>query len=184
MEKARVIFLLKRALAFSIDFLLIGLWIGFLLLIGLSLTGARVGWESLFERPALAHLISFVSVTLPVILYFSLFESGKRKGSLGKWLLHLAVVKFPDSDRKITFQAALLRNFLKFTPWELSHVLIHYGNLETPNNAGSMFTLIGLSLLSLAPFFFLSEILFQKNQRTLYDRLAGVCVVEKGTKCY
>jgi uncharacterized RDD family membrane protein YckC len=56
--------------------------------------------------------IPFIAVMFIIVFYFSIFESSGIKGSIGKRILKIKVVK-KNGDR-IKFSEALLRNILKF----------------------------------------------------------------------
>lgn len=105
---------IKRLLAFCVDYLILSVY-GLLLFIIVWHTGLA----SFIDTPWMAQLVGFTCLTLPVFLYFVLFESSARKATLGKSIFHLIV----KSD---TTGAIIKRNILKFLPWEIAHTGIHW----------------------------------------------------------
>ena len=94
------------------------LWGG--LLFGVILLLSR-GSPRAVSNPWTAQAIGFLSMTLPVTLYFSIMEGSKGGATLGKRIVGLRV--FTICGERISFSRALLRNGLKFVPWELGHLV-------------------------------------------------------------
>lgn len=74
-------------------------------------------------NPVFGELIGFATLTLPVILYFTLSENGKYVGTIGKRKFGLQIMS--KSLTKASIQQLLLRNCIKFLPWELAHFFIY-----------------------------------------------------------
>jgi uncharacterized RDD family membrane protein YckC len=107
---------IRRVIAFSLDWFVIAVW-GAVLFAGIMIaTGGRPARP---ETPWQAQLIGFLSMTLPVTLYFSLSESSNARATLGKRIVGLAVSN--DDEGRLSLSASLLRNAVKFIPWELGH---------------------------------------------------------------
>lgn len=87
--------------------------------------------ERLFADRIQAQVSIFIVLTLPVILYFSIFESSPKQGTFGKQKTGLIVVG--DYGKRIGFVRSFARTLLKFIPWELSHTLI-WGDQPPPTN--------------------------------------------------
>lgn len=165
----------RRIGAYLVDYIVILLWMSLLLI------AASAGWigvsadvpGSSFGRWILQGQ-AFLWLTLPVYLYFTLFEALGRQATIGKRLLRLRVAGS-------VFQIAL-RNTLKFLPWELAHTGIWHGMIvpfqASPTPLGwSLFTLsMGLSLLYLMTLFIGHN---QAVGRALYDHIAGTSVQVK-----
>ena len=121
------------------------------------------------------HLTSFSLVTLPVTLYFALFEASAWQATWGKRTLGLRVVGTDGTHLSVAH--ALGRTALKFVPWELTHTLIWQVRFA-PSAASPLITagfvlvwlLIGANGVSLW---------LNKTHQTLYGQLAGTCVVTK-----
>ncbi|UCD41055.1 MAG: RDD family protein, partial [Chloroflexota bacterium] len=110
-----------RLKAFGFDYLLIAAYI--LLLFGVTLTILRMMNAlgrpvSLPGNPLLGDLTAFVTLVLPVILYFSLQESSSRQSTWGKRKWGLLVVN--GKGERLTFGLAFIRSFLKFLPWQIA----------------------------------------------------------------
>jgi uncharacterized RDD family membrane protein YckC len=123
-------------------------------------------------EPWLAHLIGFMTLTLPVLLYFALFEASPWRATPGKRLLSLEVATL--RGERASLPKTLPRAAGKFAPWELSHSVLH--RIEgwpldpVPLSAaqyGVFMLVFALCLWYLASLFL---------GRTPYDRLAGTQV--------
>ena len=108
----------RRFLAFGIDWLVIVVWAG--ALFGIVMLGYS-GQPPSPSGPWIGQAIGFVSMTLPVIFYFSICETSAWKATLGKRILSLRVAG-SRTDR-MPFSRILLRNLVKFAPWELGHLV-------------------------------------------------------------
>lgn len=74
--------------------------------------------------PWIAQAIGFVTVTLPFTLYFALCESSRWRASIGKRALGLIAIR--RSREKLSFARALLRNAIKFVPWEFGRAVAQH----------------------------------------------------------
>ena len=108
----------RRLIAFALDWLTIALWAGLLFGVTLLLSGGSPRGVS---NPWTAPAIGFLSMTLPVTLYFSMMEGSKWAASLGKRIVGLRV--FTLRGERLSFSRAFLRKGLKFVPWELGHLV-------------------------------------------------------------
>ena len=167
----------QRLLAFGIDYLLIAAYLALL-----AATSLAVGWALRRERRlpatprerAWGHVVSFLSLTLPITLYFARAESLPRGATFGKRALGLRVITM-GGDR-VPFRCALLRAALKFTPWEIAHTTLWQtpGWPVEPRLTAFHWLGYGLSLL-LSAWYVVT--LFAGRHRTPYDRIAGTRVV-------
>lgn len=164
----------SRTLAFAGDYIVISGYFVLLIAAGawLHRTAPTVS-EALFGGPVRAQVAGFFLLTLPVTLYFSLMESSARQASFGKGWTRLRVVR--KDGEALRLGQALVRNALKFVPWELTHLCIWQfffaADPTTPIFMVGFVTvwiLVGLNVISL---------LVDGKRRTLYDRLAGTEVV-------
>jgi len=166
---------IARFKAFAIDYLII---IGYIvLLFAATLAISRLLDADLDNIDTLtAELIGFITLTLPVILYFSFTEAGKFAGSIGKIRFHLKVI--PVSKHKASFFQALLRNVIKFLPWEIAHFFVYQlfyfsrTNMEPP-----VWVLYGLVASQAIAFVYLLFILFRKDNRSVYELISSTKVV-------
>jgi uncharacterized RDD family membrane protein YckC len=165
----------SRAAAFALDYVLILLYLTLLTLTVLVLNSFFGITQWMFAERVRAQVSTFLLVTLPVTLYFSLGESSVRKATWGKAKLRIQVTDL--RGKRIGLWRALARTGLKFVPWELSHTLvwtIAFSNADVPTwvNYGFVlvYGLIGLNLASLV---------LTKRHQALYDLLARTCVIKK-----
>lgn len=152
------------------DLLVVWVYIGLLALVMLTI-GRPLTDE--IRAPWQAHLLGFGALTLPVILYFALSEHLTR-ATLGKRWLGLRVSG--ALGQRPSLWRTLLRNAIKFVPWELAHTAIYYvaGWPAAPEplkawQAATFYLSLGLAALYVVS-------LFVGGGRTVYDRLSGTTV--------
>jgi uncharacterized RDD family membrane protein YckC len=156
----------------------IGAYVALLAGVGLAFGDADT-LAPFLARPATAHAIGFLTLTLPVLLYFAAFESSAARATPGKRLLGIFVAA-ADGNR-LGFLRALSRSVLKFLPWELSHTLLW----RIPRGAGADASLpswivAGFAVVWLLVLAYLAGLFRGPTHRTLYDRLTGTVVLRVG----
>lgn len=165
----------NRLKAFVIDYLVILAYAG--LLLAATLLVAKVFSVDLQKLdPAFGQVLGFALLTLPVVLYFTLSENGKHAATLGKRRFRLRVVS--NGLTRAGFAKLLIRNCMKFFPWETAHFFVFRlvqftrAGAEPPDwiLTGLLFSQ-GLALLYLACFF------FTKNNRSLYELISFTRVI-------
>ena len=115
----------QQLAAFGVDYLLIAGYLALLTAVGVGLSGLggasrRAGHAA---RRLLGHATAFVTLTLPVALYFALWEASPWQATPGKRALGLRVV-LVSGGRRVPFGRALLRPAVKLAPWELAHAAL------------------------------------------------------------
>jgi len=112
---------LRRLLAYSIDItllyaMLVGLQVGFV-----AVTGGVVNdWIAAQHMGILTWGWIFLTISLPMWLYFILNESGPRQASLGKSLLGLKVTDLNGNRLMVT--TATWRTVCKLAFFEIGHL--------------------------------------------------------------
>lgn len=160
----------KRLQAFLWDYLII---LGYIAALTFVLWLARAP-EWLFTNRVGSQLSGILTLTLPVTLYFSFFESSIKQATWGKSRLGLMVA---DKDgHRIQFGRAFARAALKFIPWEIAHTLIWQVNYlpETDPlwiNTGFalVYVLIGINIASL---------FMTKKRQTIYDLITDTYILD------
>lgn len=128
--------------------------------------------------PAFAELgMNLISLTLigPVFLYSVIMEAGGKHATLGKIKMKITVSS-ADSKPVGTGQI-VLRNVVKFLPWQLAHMVIFHGfalNWELTPLWTAM--LLAVDVLPLVWIGFL----FRSDHRGLHDLIANTAVVDNG----
>jgi len=159
-----------RAAAMTIDLLIVAGYAVILAIVTTILfrmTSARHLMDSAWKRDGVA----FLTLILPTILYFSFQESSSRQATYGKRKMRLKVID-AHGDRLSTGRA-LLRSGIKFLPWQMAHTAVFQ---IWDGNASAFFFALSL-LAQIIVVIYLLALLFNKQHRTLYDRLAGSAVV-------
>ena len=166
--------ILRRSAAFLFDWLLV--LVPYIIILTLVTVAFFVDVDdmsaSLPDSAVRGQLIGFATLTLPVTLYFALFESW-RGASVGKRLLQLRV-ETPDGDSP-SFGDALLRNTIKFVPWELAHWTV-WQILVTANGNPQTVHAVSLALAYGLLFIYAGGLIFSMGEQTLYDRVIGLRV--------
>lgn len=163
---------IRRLLAFAIDWLIFALWGSSLFLIVMLVTGGDPPRPS---GPWKAQAIGFLAVTLPFTLYFALCECSRRRASIGKRVVGLRVSR--KSREQLSFKRALLRNAIKFIPWECGHMLTQQASMTAEDDPFPMW-LWGPALISIiVPLWWLVSLYF-KGQ-TPYDRWTDARITRK-----
>jgi len=172
----KAVFLAKRIFAFVVDYVLIGLYaVGLYVLVNTFGLDRSIG-GFIAHAPLRGQLVGFLLLTLPVALYFVFLEKSPQGATLGKRMLGLRVlVDAPDGH---VGKAVLIRNVLKFLPWEIAHFGVHQlmyfegYEPETP-----LWVWAALILPQLVMFTYFVSIVFDKEGKSVYDRVAGTRVV-------
>lgn len=162
----------KRIFSFLIDYMLIIFYA--LFLSGISmLIFFGTGMKPAVTQPVIGQLVGFFTLTLPVFFYFYLFENGSGCATIGKHKLGLMVVNSNSSFSN----PVLIRNALKFIPWEIAHTGVHwmvYYSLQDKNPpVWVMIVLIAPQLIVIA---YVISIFATKGKRSIYDKVAGTKV--------
>ena len=131
-------------------------------------------------NPVAGELIAFITLTMPVILYFTLFENGKYAGTIGKRKLGLHVVS--NRLTKASPGQLLIRNCIKFLPWELAHFFIfQLFYFNSTNKTTPDWVMTGLIISQLLAVIYLLFMIFNKNNRSIYESFSQTRVVQKNS---
>lgn len=153
----------KRILAFGLDYLIIVVY-------GMALfgTASTIGVGSL--SPLEGQLIGFITLTLPVYLYFYLMERSSLAATLGKRTMNISV----QTDTENNSQRILFRNILKFLPWEIAHLGVHWIIYYSAVDINPpIWVWIALILPQVIVFGYILSIVFYKGKSSFYDKLAS-----------
>ncbi|TFH36705.1 MAG: RDD family protein [Anaerolineales bacterium] len=165
---------LRRLLAYWIDItllyaVLVGLQFGFV-----ALTGGRINqWITAQHSGLLTWGWIFVTVSLPMWLYFIMSESGVRQATLGKLLLGLKVTDL--AGRRLTRGKATLRTFSKLAFFEIGHLSFLFPTplFDTPDPP---FRIGFVILLALMLVYFVSAAVTARHQ-SIHDFVVGSVVI-------
>ncbi|MBS6742245.1 MAG: RDD family protein [Streptococcus parasanguinis] len=159
----------KRMIEFLFDYLfiltyLVFLFIGSMLIYIIFFNGVPEFTE------IQSQWLVFLTSILPITLLFT-FLDYTNNGSFGKAKAGLQLVY-----QKKTVQASLIRNTIKFLPWQLGH-------MGTIHGVYSEFDVLSISLsisATLLAVLLLAMTMFRKDKRHLGDLLAHTQVQQKG----
>lgn len=159
----------RRIIAFGVDWLVIVAWAGLLFGMVMFFTS---GEPSRPSSPWISQAISFVSMTLPVLLYFSVSEASSYQSTLGKRLLGLEV-KFKQANQA-PFGVTLCRNAIKFLPWEIGHFVAFQAAFSGAIGI-SLWVYSAMAASLLLPVWWIGAMFY--TGLTPYDRLTSTQVV-------
>ena len=160
---------IRRVLAFAMDWLVMVLWGGVLFGTVMVVTGGNAPQPA---NPWMAQAIGFLTMTVPVTLYFALCECSAMRGSVGKRILGLIVSR--ETGERLPFGSALLRNGAKFVPWEFGHIVAQQAVFS--GETGVPTWVWGAAIVAFGgPAWWL--IAMMATGRTPYDRWASARVV-------
>ena len=166
----------KRLKAFAYDYLLILTYIIILSGVNFGLilyAGTLDQFSPFFASTAGKDLVAFLTLVLPVILYFTVQEGSDGRATWGKHKVGLQVVD--SQGEQLSFGKAFLRSAVKFFPWQVAHTSIY--QLSTTGGE-STFGIIGIILTYVLVGIYLAVALVSKEHRTPYDWLACSYVIE------
>lgn len=168
----------SRLFAFAIDY-------GVIFACGAILFGvtAAVLSPNLAEfdttRPRIQqHALAFVTLTLPVWLYFTVLETGEPSATLGKRLMKLRVASTGEGG--IRFGQVAIRNAIKFAPWEIAHAAIWYVP-QRPFLDPMPILNLAACIMSCGIALLFAFSLFIGDGRTPYERLSRTRVVRRAS---
>ncbi len=161
----------RRLAAFFIDYMVIILYA--LALFGVTMLIQKQTGENNSWSPITGQLIGLITLTIPVFLYFYLSEKSTRSGTLGKMWMSLTVVNASPNKKKNVF----LRNIIKFIPWEIAHLGVHWMSYYSSNDLNPpvwvWMVLIVPQVMVLGYFI---SIVIKKGESSLYDRIANTSI--------
>ena len=159
----------KRMTELLFDYLLIITYLGILFLCAITfyyLVFNGVPMQTEFQAQTLTFFIS----VLPIMLYFT-FSDYTKNGSFGKAKAGLQLVY-----KKKNVQASLLRNSIKFLPWQIGHM----GTIHGFYSEFDFLSIILSFLATLLAVALLAMMVFRKDKRHLGDLIAHTQVQLKG----
>ena len=159
--------ILKRILAFGLDYLILVSY--GMVLFGVTTT---IGVASL--TPLEGQLVGFISLTLPVFLYFYLMEKSRLAATLGKRVMNISVQTLIANNS----QRILFRNILKFLPWEIAHLGVHWIiYYSTIDKAPPVWVWVALILPQVIVLGYILSIVLYSGESSFYDRIANTKIV-------
>jgi len=169
----------SRIAAFGWDYLLIFGYLIVLVGVGLFLTTGptRAEWTAFMSDPVRADIVAFLLTVLPITMYFT-FSEASSGATWGKRRVGLVAATPLAAGVGLGIGRALLRNGLKFLPWQMSHTaIVHISGLATSPGGppGWSVALQGIAWVLMAAY--LVGLTRFAGHRPLYDRLAGTVVI-------
>lgn len=160
----------NRYLAVLYDYISISIYLIVVLLITMFIFNVVIGEIPEFSKTE-SHLISFGASVLPVLVYFSFKEAKIPYQSFGKKRKHLYL-----TYNNNPLLSALIRNSIKFLPWQLAHIAVVEGMYQ------GFDTVIPTMFLILSGLLFITincMVIFQKDHKHLGDILSNSICKEK-----
>ena len=169
----------KRLKAFMIDYLIIFAYIVALAGVnyGIILSGGTLEEISpFFASLIVKDAIAFLTLILPVILYFTLQESSPKQATWGKRKVGIRVVN--ANGKTLTRLQAFVRSLVKFLPWQIAHTcLFHIPGLPLAPVEPSSTVMAGFALVYLLVGIYITSVLISEKHCTPYDWVSGSYVI-------
>jgi uncharacterized RDD family membrane protein YckC len=169
--------LFRRILAYILDCL-----IAFSILVIPQMTVYLVTGGDWFRRLQTSLQVEgwiLLTISLPVWVYFSLFESSKSGATLGKRMLHIRVVNLNGNPPE--FWQVFLRTIVKLLPWELTHISLMFPQPFWSSANPSRFP-VGLYFVYGLLILYIAVPLFTRCRQSLDDLIARTLVInQKGS---
>jgi len=165
----------KRFLALFLDYLIILCYMAALFGVNMFIYLVILDGTPRFDELGM-NLIS-LTLIVPVLLYSIIMEASKKHATVGKLKMKISVASVKKGPVK-PWQI-IVRNLIKFLPWQLAHMAIFRGfalnwNLIQPWNTT-------LTLSNILPFVCII-VLFGRDHRGLHDLAAGTVVIDNGIR--
>ncbi len=161
-----------RVRAFAFDYIIIAGYLIFTVALGGMV---NTFFPEVFSNPLSGQIAGFLIVTLPVSLYFILFESSVWQATWGKHRQRLQVTR--TDGVRLTILRAGSRTLLKFIPWELAHLCIW--QISFAGEEPSPIITIGFMLVWILVGVNIVSLWISPTHQTVYDWLAGTYVVKQ-----
>lgn len=163
-----------RLSAFALDYVVMFVYIAALTIVGIILARfAAVLVEIAFGDWPTSQLVVIAVLTLPVTLYFALFESSTWQATPGKRQIGLIVTDC--QGRRLGRARSLARSVLKLIPWELAHACIWQLRFAV-DPAQTRLWSAGFAVVWLLVGANLVALWLSSRRQTIYDRLSGSVV--------
>jgi uncharacterized RDD family membrane protein YckC len=169
----------KRLKAFAFDYLLICGYIILLAAVTMAVVkvsgrlGVSLHWP---ENPVLADLMAFITLILPICLYFTLEESSAKQSTWGKRKTRIRVVN--ANGGRLRRGQAFVRSLVKVLPWQIAHTcLFHIPGWPMAVRTVPSAVTIGFVLVYVLAGIFIATVFISKKHRTPYDWAAGSTVI-------
>ena len=157
-----------RLKEFAIDYIVIVAYLVLLFAVAGTFYMVAFGEIPAFSQRQ-SQLIATGASVMPIVIVFSLMDYQAPFGTFGKRKAGLRV-----SYKTRAYWRSLVRNVVKFLPWQLAHMGViggMYSNFASPLAMAALYVSLGLLAL------LLGMVLFRKDGRHLGDMLAGTRVV-------
>ena len=157
-----------RLKEFAIDYIVIVAYLVLLFAVAGTFYMVAFGEIPAFSQRQ-SQLIATGASVMPIVIVFSLMDYQAPFGTFGKRKAGLKV-----SYKTRAYWRSLVRNVVKFLPWQLAHMGViggMYSNFASPLAMAALYVSLGLLAL------LLGMVLFRKDGRHLGDMLAGTRVV-------
>jgi uncharacterized RDD family membrane protein YckC len=122
-----------------------------------------------------AHLLGFITLTLPVGLYFFFTETSQYHATFGKRVVKIKVSA--KNKKHLSKKQIVLRTVIKLLPWEFAHTFIYQivyysnNNIEPP-----IWVMVGLCIANILPLVYVLMILCRKDRAGPHDLVAKTLV--------
>lgn len=162
-------FMLKnRFIALLIDYLIIWIY-----LIALAIVMSIIYYVFFDDVPVFnqltSQLLAFFTTVFPITIVFAIMEFKPPYGTIGKRMRKVKI-----KYRYNSFGYSLLRNALKFLPWQIGHM----GVIAAMYNDFSTIWFMAGNIGFILAIIYVLMVIFNKNHQHIPDIIAGATVVK------
>lgn len=172
--------ILLRFFAFVIDWLIIMAYAGILFsIIMLVSSSFQISFSDV--SPQIGQLLGLFTLTIPVILYFIITESGSRHASFGKQIMNLRV--YDKELREPSTVSIVVRTLVLFAPWELAHFGVHWIVFYSRHNMyPPVWVLVAVIVPQIIMGIYILILITNKDNQTLYELISKTRTDYNGKK--
>jgi uncharacterized RDD family membrane protein YckC len=133
--------------------------------------------EEWFRVSTHMQLYVFLTISLPVWTYFALMDSKTARGTLGKRIFKLKVIRESRAESPGNCRS-YLRTILKLLPWEIAHAGVIFPTPLYFEDEATLraWTYVGIALL----IGYVVSLMLSKKRQTIYDHMVGTQVISHG----
>jgi|GEM_PF-762564 len=170
----------RRAAAYAIDILLIYVYAIALFGVSMAVETVMPFQHMMAESYLLRHGIAFFSLSLPVLVWFWRWEAGPHRATPGKRVMKIRVQT--TGSGKIESKQVLIRNILKFLPWEWAHTFLHiHPDFLMGGEVATLPTVIGMYLPQVMVLGYALTVAIRKDGMAPYDLISGTRIESSRT---
>ena len=169
----------RRLAAYGIDILLIYVYVFLLFGISMAVNFVFPFHHLMSESYLLRHSTGFLTLSLPVLIWFWKWESGTHQATPGKRVMRIRLEG--TRGHALDPKQVLVRNLLKFLPWEWAHTFLHiHPDFLLGGDAPTLAVWLGMFAPQIVVLGYVMTVILRKDGRSPYDMFSSTQIVRVG----